>query len=179
MKNKYKFLKDSRTVEILFPNGDSFFIDREDFVKVSAYTWHKGKRGYPIAHTSRKDVDGHKTITLHRYLLGFPQNCDIDHIDGNKMNNRRSNLLICSHQQNSFNQKMRNTNTSGYYGVSQMKSCGRYEAYIHVDGKKKYLGLYKTAEEAAQVRDDAAIIYFGKFAKLNFEHRRIEVASSA
>jgi len=94
---------------------------------------------------------------------------DVDHVSGNKMDNRRANLRVCSHQQNMFNQKMRNTNSTGYYGVSKMKNTGRYGAYIHYDGKKKYLGTYPTAEEASVARDRAAASLFGEFARLNQE----------
>lgn len=168
MKNQYELSDNGKYYRIYFIDKSFFLIDSDDFKLVSVYTWSKGKRGYPIAHKSRKSEDGNKTFTLHRYLYDFPIHCDIDHIDGNKMDNRRFNLRICSHQQNTFNQKLRKTNTSGYYGVSKHKSANLYEAYIHYNGKKKYLGLYSTAEEAAVVRDNEAIRLFGEYAKLNF-----------
>lgn len=169
MKNDFNISDDGKYYIIHFRNGGSFLVDASDFPLVSEHTWFKGKRGYPVMKTSRKSAGGMKTITLHRFLLKPNDGFDVDHISGNKMDNRRSNLRICTHQQNMFNQKIRNTNTSGYYGVSCMKSCGRYEAYIHHNGKKIYLGLYATAEEAAKVRDKEALRLFGKYAQLNFE----------
>jgi hypothetical protein len=168
MRNKYEFSDDQKSCRIFFYDGSFFVIDSSDFSAVSAHTWWKGKRGYPVMKTSRKSPDGHKTIALHRFLLNPPTGFDVDHISNDKLDNRRCNLRVCTHQQNMFNQKKRCTNTSGYYGVSLLKSCGRYEAYINISGKKKYLGLYKTAEEAAEVRDREARRLYGKYAKLNF-----------
>lgn len=168
MKNEYQFSENKKVCNIFFIDGTSFIIDSSDFQLVSKFTWFKSKRGYPVAHFSRKSPQGHKTFPLHRYLFDFPQSSTIDHIDRNKMNNRRSNLRFCSQHQNSFNQSLRKTNSTGYIGVSENKTTGRFEAYIHFSGKKKYLGLYSTAEEAAVVRDKEAIRLFGKFAKLNF-----------
>lgn len=109
-------------------------------------------------------VQGQERIsyrTLHRLLFEFPKNVDIDHIDGNKMNNSRANLRLCSHQ------KKRCTNSSGYTGVSFSKNAKKYDTYIHYNGEKKNLGLYTSAIDVAKVRDKAAIKYFGKYAKLN------------
>lgn len=167
MKNKYEFSEDGSHCRIYFRDGSFFVIDEEDFKEVSRYSWALGKRGYPIAHTSRRDPNGYKTFSLHRLIMNPGDTEDVDHISGDKLDNRKSNLRICSHQENMFNQKLRETNTTGYYGVSKMKSCGKYEAYIHIDGRKKYLGLFETAEGAALARDSAAIRLFGDFARLN------------
>ena len=168
MRNSYRFSDDGKSCIIFFLDGSSFIIDSSDFPAVSEHTWWKSKRGYPVMKTSRRSEEGQKTVTLHRFLMQPPPSCDVDHISGDKMDNRRCNLRICSHQQNMYNQKMRNTNTSGYYGVSLLKSVGRYEAYIHNCGKKIYLGLFSSAEEAACARDKAAYRLYGRFAKLNF-----------
>lgn len=167
MKNEFLFSEDKMICTIFFNDKTSFVIDSSDFQLVSKYTWFKGKRGYPTAHYSRKLKASSRTFTLHRLLFGFPESGDIDHIDGNKMNNRRENMRLCSHQQNMFNQKKRCTNSTGYTGVSFSKSAKKYEAYIHHNGKKKNLGLYRTAVEAAIARDKAALEYFGEYARLN------------
>lgn len=167
MRNAYKLSEDGTSYKIYFLDGSFFMIDANDFPEVSKFSWSAGKRGYPIMHTSRKSEGGHKTMPLHRLLLTPDAGFDVDHISGDKMDNRRSNLRVCTHQQNMFNQKLRNTNTSGYYGVSRVKSTGLYEAYVHLGGKKHYLGTYPTAEEAASVRDKAVEKLFGEFARLN------------
>ena len=167
MKNKYCVTSDGNCYRIYFLNGSFFIIDASDFPAVSEFSWSLGKRGYPVAHTSRRAESGHRTFPLHRFLMNPEDGYDVDHVSGDKLDNRRANLRVCSHQQNMFNQKMRSTNSTGYYGVSKMKSTGRYEAYIHFDGKKKYLGTYMTAEEAASARDKAATRLFGVYARLN------------
>ncbi len=178
MNNRYQLSDDRSCYRIFFLDGSFFIIDSADFSAVSEYTWFYGKRGYPTAHLSRRSKDGYRTIPLHRYLLHPEDGCDVDHISGDKLDNRRCNLRVCTHQENMFNQKLRSTNTTGYYGVSRMKSTGRFEAYIHHDGKKVYLGTYATAEEAAAVRDKAALQLFGPFARLNrdLEERTICVS---
>lgn len=169
MKNKYEFSEDGSRCEIFFHDGSSFLIDSEDLERVSGLTWMRGKRGYPIAHTSRKLPGGVKTIPVHKLLLSPPEGYDVDHISGDKMDNRKCNLRVCTHQQNMFNQKLRNTNNTGYYGVSFMRNCGKYEAYINLDGRKKYLNIYGTAAEAANARDAAAVMLYGDYARLNVE----------
>lgn len=142
--------------------GVNFLYDDEDEALVKQYTWCLSKRGYIITSVNRRKV------CLHRMILPIDSGFDIDHINGNKLDNRRSNLRVCTHQQNCFNQKKRCTNTSGYIGVSKMKRVNRYEAYINLSGKKIYIGLYDTALEAAINRDIAALYYYGEFARLNF-----------
>lgn len=105
---------------------------------------------------------------MHRLLFNFPVGFDIDHISGDKMDNRRANLRLCTHQQNMFNQKKRNTNTTGYMGVSYLKNAHAYEAYVHHHGKKHHFGLHEAPEEAALARDYGAKKLFGEYARLNF-----------
>ena len=94
---------------------------------------------------------------LHRLLFPEAAEYEIDHINGDKLDNRRQNLRLCTHQQNAFNQKRRRTNTSG---------C--YEAYIHHHGRKHHLGLFPDALLAARMRDCVARLLFGEYARLNF-----------
>jgi hypothetical protein len=81
----------------------------------------------------------------------------IDHINGLTTDNRFENLRIVSHKVNSRNKKMHNTNTSGFNGVSWNKRYRKWETYIRVNNKKKYLGYYDTIEEAIAARESAII----------------------
>lgn len=145
-----------------FRNGGDFLFDEIDLPLISGHTWHLGLRGYPATH-----VNG-KTVVLHKLLIPDADGFEIDHINGNKLDNRRENLRICTHQQNSYNQKRRRTNTSGYIGVSYVSGRGCYEAYIHHHGKKHHLGRFPNADMAARTRDCVARILFGEYANLNF-----------
>jgi len=110
------------------------------------------------------------TTLLHREILSVPKGLMTDHINGNALDNRKSNLRIVSNAQNQANRNLSKNNTSGYKGVGKTKN-GTYSANIGVmvDGKSKrlYLGTFLTKEEAAKVYNDAALYYHGCYAKLN------------
>ena len=148
-------------------NGVLFLIDEREVWWVKKHRWHLSKRGYITTKIKRKNV------CLHRMLIKAEPGFDVDHINGNKLDNRMENLRVCTHQQNCFNQKLRKTNTSGFIGVSKKSDAGKYEAYIHLNGRKHYLGLFDSASDAAMTRDRAAIEMFGQHARLNFEHERV------
>ena len=162
MGNQYRLSSDGSYYIGTFNRGGEFIIDRDDYALLSRYTWLKGKRGYPVTSINRK------SITLHRFLLDFPDGYDIDHISGDKLDNRRLNLRVCTHQQNMCNQKMRNTNSTGFTGVSYLKNARAYEAYVHCHGKKHHLGLHATPEATARARDHAARKLFGIYGRFNF-----------
>ena len=90
---------------------------------------------------------------------------NIDHIDGNRSNNKASNLRECNHVQNAANRKISISNTSGFKGVSQIKSTGKWAAFIKINGKSKNLGTFKTPEEAHEAYKSAADRLHGVFAK--------------
>ena len=88
----------------------------------------------------------------------------IDHIDGNKTNNRISNLRVCTKQENAFNQKDHN-NRCGYKGVTKHKD--KWTARLTINGKNLYLGLFDSPLEAARAYDQAALNIFGDYARIN------------
>ncbi len=159
---KFVISEDGLLVTGYTRKGEQFLFDIEDWPFVKTHTWYISKRGYVVTRIKRK------TVTMHRILLGDTTGFDVDHISGDRLDNRRGNLRLCTHQQNMFNQRKRSTNTSGYTGVSLMKNIKRYEAYIHFGGKKHNLGLFDNPLEAALARDGKAISLFGDFARLNF-----------
>lgn len=148
-------------------NGVSFLVSTEDLHWVIKHNWHLSKRGYITTKINRKNV------CLHKMILEVDVGFDIDHINGNKLDNQRENLRVCTHQQNCFNQKRRSTNTTGFIGVSKKKGMEKFEAYIHYCGKKFYLGLFDSVDEAARIRDRAALEKYGEYARLNFSEERV------
>ena len=104
---------------------------------------------------------------LHRYIMDAPKGFEVDHIDMNRLNNCRTNLRICTHQQNQCNQPLQVNNTSGVTGVRFYKARNKYVARIKFYGKDIHLGYYKTKLEATQARDTGAKLLFGEFAVLN------------
>lgn len=103
------------------------------------------------------------TISLHRFVMGFPDCKQVDHINGNGLDNRLSNLREASPSQNACNRKRHIKNTSGYKGVSFKKSINRWQCDIKINGKRYYLGVYKTPEEAHSVREKALLDYHGDY----------------
>ncbi len=143
-------------------DGNRFLFDMEDADLVSSRGWHITRRGYVGGKLHRRERP------LHKIMLCVDSKHDVDHINRNKMDNRRCNLRVCTHHENSCNQKKRNTNTSGYMGVSFAKNIRKYESYVHYDGRKHGLGYFYSPQEAALVRDAAALYFFGEFCNLNF-----------
>jgi len=114
----------------------------------------------------------HQVISMHRMLLNAPANAVVDHVDGDGLNNRRSNLRIATYAQNSANTN-RPKPRSGYWGVVQRHN--RFRAIINDPARHGniYLGMFATAEEAALAYDKAALERWGDFARLNFQHEEI------
>lgn len=84
------------------------------------------------------------------FVNGAMPDCEIDHADGNRSNNRIANLRPAQHYENSQNQPLRSTNTSGRHGVSWSKPHSRWAAYIMFKGRKRHLGLFDSVDEAGE-----------------------------
>ena len=92
-----------------------------------------------------------------------PSELAIDHIDGNPLNNKISNLRLATMSQNQCNKKVQTNNKSGVTGVYFINDTNKWTASIQLSGKKVVLGCYQTKEEARQARIEAEKKYFGKF----------------
>lgn len=148
--------------------GQVAIIDDEDYQLIAKHRWHaneyRPKLFRAVARTSRKE--GHKSIYMHRLLLGVTDvNTHVDHIDGNPLNNRRNNLRICTNHQNRYNSKTPSTNTTGYKGVYLNKYNGRYYAYISSNNIRTSLGGYSSPEDAYAAYCKAAHEMHGVFAR--------------
>jgi hypothetical protein len=150
-------------LEIVLNGGNVLIIDDADYEYVSKHVWRVSK-GRAIR---REYFDGNcKAIYLHRDLLNPPENLVVDHINGNALDNRRENLRICTHSQNSMNKrKPINGKKSSFKGV--MPQRGKYTVIIKREGKAYCEGTYETEIEAAIAYNQKAEELFGEFAKLN------------
>ena len=117
--------------------------------------------GYPVI-----QIDGRR-VRLHRYVMNEPIGLEVDHINRNKLDCRRINLRVSTHQQNACNSKMRRHNTSGFRGVHFCSITNRWRAEVRVNGKGKKVGRFDTPEQAAIAYDSAAIQHHGDFAVTN------------
>ena len=132
-------------------------IDIEDIDKVKNYRWCK-HNGY-----ARNNDIGN----LHRFIMNAPIEMEVDHINHNRLDNRKSNLRVVTHQQNNMNKATTKSNTSGYPGVYWYKSRSKWQVGIKVNYKQIFLGYYDTLKEAIEVRKRAEIKYFGEYRNKN------------
>jgi hypothetical protein len=102
--------------------------------------------------------------TLHRFLLNITDKNPIDHINGNTLDNRKSNLRVCTTSQNAMNQKLSTRNKSGYKGIFWDKHRNKWRVTIVINGQQTGLGRFNTLEEAIQARKEAVEKYYGEFA---------------
>ena len=152
--------------EIPLTKNTVALVDDEDYERLSKFKWHNNngyaKRNMPILNSSN-----YYTF-MHWEVLGCPGTSVIDHIDGNKLNNSKSNLRVCTPQQNCWNINKGIRAASGYRGV--YRNGSKWHARIKHNGKVKHLGNFNTPEEAAMTYDVAALEYRGDFAQLNYGH---------
>ena len=131
--------------------GEVLFDDKDEIV-IASYNWYKGTNGYAQAGGSES---GFGLIRMHQLLLGKHPGMHIDHINRNKLDNRRTNLRVVTASENIFNQGPDRRNKTGIRGVYYLERIKRYWAYINILGKRKNLGYYKTLEEATYIREQA------------------------
>ena len=123
--------------------------------------------GYLRATIKNKHYYLHRLIMEKMLDRKINKNERVDHINRDGADNRRSNLRLCSCQQNAFNQGVRKNNTSGYKGVTFKQKNNKWFAAISPNGKRISLGSFDDKENAASAYNQAAIKYFGEFAYLN------------
>lgn len=136
--------------------------------KVDRHSWKAGDIAGTLSCGYISISIDYKVYRAHRlawvYMTGREPQHHIDHINGNKTDNRWSNLREATQAENVLNRKMSCTNKSGHKGIWQRKS-GRYTARVEMDGVRKNLGTYSTKEEAKAAYDAAAKILHGEFFK--------------
>ena len=137
-------------------------VDDADYQLVRKYNWYLLK-----GNTTNYAKTGSHTY-MHRVISGAPRGMDTDHWNHDGLDNRRQNLRICTKSENHRNKNRHRDSRSPYLGVSKRKNANRWESAIMVNRKRLYLGLYKTAEEAARARDAATLKYYGDRSPLNF-----------
>ena len=141
-------------------------IDDEDFEKVKDFKWSIFTARKLYVFRNAKENGTTKVELLHRRLLNFP-NGEVDHINGDGLDNRKFNLRACTNSENHMNRGKQKNNTSGFKGVMQYGRFGKWKAQIVVKRKNIHVGCYDTPEQAAVAYNTAALKYHGEFARLN------------
>ncbi len=158
------------TIEIELTQGKVAIIDEEDWFKIRGFNWHMNheRAGRMYAHAMFNwNRNKHQSFKLHRILLSVNTNQIIDHINRQTLDNRKSNLRICSRNQNQHNHGVSKKNKSGFIGVYYNKKDHKWFAQIRNNNKLIYIGYFTNPIEAARARDKKAIELHGEFAKLN------------
>lgn len=148
-------------------------IDDADFETVSDFNWYAIKKGKYAARNVQNPNGTRTVLLMHKFLMpGVPE---IDHEDGDGLNNQRKNLRPATHRQNLQGfQKKRAGASSIFRGVTWDKQYQNWKTQVQVDGKNTYVGRFSDEDEAARAYDDAASRFFGRFASLNFPPQPLE-----
>lgn len=154
------------TKTIPLTQGLNAVVDDEDFEALNRFRWHANAHGYAarMARRNGKRI----VILMHWHVCWSPPGTVVDHINGNRLDNRRSNLRACTRAQNNTNRRMsRQGRSSQFRGVCWRTHAKAWKAYIKHERKQMHLGYFKDERAAAQAYNDAALRLFGEFALLN------------
>ena len=169
--------RDYRTIPLT--RGEVSLVSPEDFEGLARFKWYAdicrgGRQKYAVRGTAKTET-GHRQrkVRMHRQILCAPPGLQVDHINGDTLDNRRANLRLCSNAENARNQRRPfGKKSSVFKGVCWNREHGRWVAYIKVDGRKIHLGYFDFETGAALAYDGAAQEYFGEFARVNLPDER-------
>ena len=143
-------------------SGKTFLFDAEDLPIINQSRWCVDSAGYV------QGVIDHRRVKLHRVLMKTQGNAVVDHINGDPSDCRKSNLRITSQHQNTMNNSLPKNSSTGYKGVCFDRHKRKYMAHIHPNGRMIFLGYFDKPKDAAMAYDEAALRYFGEYARPNF-----------
>ena len=160
--------------EIALTQGQVALVDDEDFERVNKYKWcaqwfpsTKSFRASRRKLVRERGDGGQERIYLHRFVMNAPRGRDVDHVNHNTLDNRKSNLRICTRSENCMNKLKWNGCSSRFKGVSWSKEVLKWRANIKKDNKQCSLGYFTDETDAARAYNQAALRLHGDFACLN------------
>lgn len=146
--------------KIPLTRGMFALVDDEDYEFLSQWKWFCDSNNYAARGCKER-------ILMHRLINKTPEGLDTDHINGNRLDNRRSNLRSAHRWQNAVNRPRQSNNTSGFKGVSLHKRNGKWQAWVIQNKIQYHLGYFQTKYDAAAAVDREALKRTGEFARLN------------
>lgn len=158
-----------------FP-GKICLIDDDDYEWAKYFKWSAllSRNTFYVVRSERNPNGTRRTVRIHRDIVRAMSHEDVDHINGDGLDNRKENLRLCNSMQNQQNRIKRKTAKSGspykgtFYRRNRKGEKCRCFAYITINRKRYQLGTYDTPEEAAKEYDSKALYYFKERARLNF-----------
>lgn len=156
--------------EIILGKNKIALVDDEDYERVNQLKWYIGGNGinqYARTGIWISPTIPKKTIYMHRFIMNPKPWEQVDHINGNGLDNRRCNLRIATQSQNLMNGR-KHVGLSQYKGVSWNKKYKKWQSLIYINKKLYHLGYFIDEKEAAKTYDITAKKYFGEYARLNF-----------
>lgn len=158
--------------KILLSQGQYALVDDEDYENLTRHKWCAQWDNNALTFYAKRSVrkpDGRwKPIRMHRVIMDAMPGMQVDHIDHNGLNNRKKNLRLVTNQQNSYGKFKRVRSGSRFKGVSWYKLLRKWRARIVVNYQYIHLGYFSDEETAARTYDDAARLFFGAYACVNF-----------
>jgi hypothetical protein len=151
--------------KIKLSQGKVTLVDYEDYEYLNQWKWYtqKVKNTFYAIRTDRTTGKA-KTIRIHQVIMKTPIGMEVDHKDGNGLNNQKYNLRNCTKHQNSMNKKLYENTSSKYKGVSYYPRYQKWVAYITLNRKRIFLGYFSKETEAFDCRRSKAKELFGEFA---------------
>jgi hypothetical protein len=160
--------REGPVTDIQLTKGQVALIDSEDFELVNRYkwcaSWNSTTQSFYALTNIRKPGGKSTQIGMHRLIMNAQPGEQVDHIHHQTLDNRKSELRLCTPSQNACNRRAQSNNTSGIIGVSWHKKSGKWRATIQQHGKAIHLGLYDTPELANEARCKAVAELHGEFA---------------
>jgi hypothetical protein len=151
LQDKNKIRIEGAIAYIALPCGDWAIIDVDDLGQIANYNWHAvdmGHTKYVRRNRTKNDPPRPLSIRLHRQLMSAPNGMDVDHVNMNGLDNRKSNLRVCTRSQNLCNRKVQARTKSKLKGVVWHKRAQKWMASLKYEGKHYYLGLFRLKEDA-------------------------------
>jgi len=159
---------------IKLTRGKQTIVDDEDYDELNKYKWqalYNNNNYYAVRTVGEKGNTLRKQCRMHHVIIGTPLGMETDHINGNGLDNRKANLRVCTHMENGRNRRI--SKGKRFKGIH--KHGNGFRVKLKINKKNRFFGTYPTEREAAWLYNKLAVMYFGKFARLNGIPNIVEV----